>query len=173
MVERAELFAYARQLGDLLCQVYGGTVSDRFARKFVSEALHLAPSDYEDLGQIVFLECYDLVSQGGELSDKTLEQIVHRIRQRLARHARRELQIDPSLLEQCSARRSEQPSAIMSESALKRLIDDLSPDEALVLHLSVFEGRAPRDIAGALGVSLATIYRRLDSAKTHLKALIS
>jgi DNA-directed RNA polymerase specialized sigma24 family protein len=82
------------------------------------------------------------------------------------------MQIDPSLLGQRSVLPAGQSSATMSEAALKRLIDALSPDEALVLHLSVFEGRAPRDIAGALGVSLATVYRRLNAAKTHLTKLL-
>lgn len=173
MADRAELFAYARQLGDLLRQVYGGTVSEHFARIFVSEALRLGTSDNEDLGGLVFLECHDFVSQGGELSDQSLERIVHRIRQRLARRARRETQIDPALLDQRSARSTRQSPVSLSESALRRLIDELSPDEALVLHLSVFEGREPRDIASALGVSLATVYRRLNSAKKQLTDILS
>ena len=173
MANRAELSAYARQLGDLLHQACGGTVSDRFVRTFVSESLHLGPNDYEDLGQLIFLECLNVTSRGESICDELLGRVVHRIRQRLARRARREMQIDPSLLDQCSAYSAGQSSATMSEATLKRLIDALSPDEALVLHLSVFEGRAPRDIAGALGVSIATVYRRLNAAKTHLTKLLS
>lgn len=170
MADRAELSAYAHRLSDLLREVYGGTHSDRFVRQFVSESHHLGPSDYEDLGQLVFLECHDLRSQGGELSDESLRRIVHRIRQRLARRARREMQVDPALLAQHHAHSNEQPS--VSDAAIRRLIDALSPDEAIVLHFIVFDGKTPRDIADALGVSLATVYRRLNSAKTHLAKLV-
>ena len=172
MADRAELSAYAYKLGDLLRELYGCTVSDRFVQQFISEALRLGSSDYEDLGQLVLLECQDLLSQHDKISDQSLGRIVHRIRQRLARRARREMQVDPTLLVQRRAHPVEQPSASLSEAGLRQLIDALSPDEAIVLHFMVFEGRTPRDIASVLGVSLATVYRRLDAAKRHIMKLV-
>jgi RNA polymerase sigma factor (sigma-70 family) len=172
MADRSELSAYASQLGNVLRQMYGGTISDRFEQIFVSESLRLGASDNEDLAGLIFLECHDFVSQGGALDDKSLKRIVHRVRRRIVRRARRETPLDPTLLDQQSHDSRKGTSPQLSEAVVRRIIEQLSPDEALVLHCSVFEGRAPRDIADALGISLATVYRRLKSARQQIAEIV-
>ena len=151
---------------DCFARFLAARFPEHFTRAFVSEVLRLGLSDCEDLGGLVFLECHDLVSHGGELNDTPWNGLCIGLASDWqgapARDASRS-----SILDQRAFSPSPQPSTTVSEPVLRRLIDELSPDEALVLHLTVFEGRAPRDIAGTLGVSLATVYRRLNAARTR------
>jgi len=122
MAERAELSAHARESAELLRETFGGEVSDHFLQSFVFEGLHLGSTDLEDFGALVFLECHELVFHGQAISEQSLKRILHRIRQRMVRRARRELHLDPSQLAELAARAPQPNSATVSEGTIQRLI---------------------------------------------------
>lgn len=172
MVEHSTLPTMARDLAGLLQDAYGGELSERFVHDFSFEARHLGAEDFADFGTLVFLECHDAICHGETLSDQSLRRIVHRIRQRLTRRANRELLVDPSQLADLSATARQTSTDSMSERAVKHQISELSPDEAVVLHLYAVDGKTPSEIATTLGVSVATVYRRMKSARKNLTKLI-
>lgn len=56
---------------------------------------------------------------------------------------------------------------------LEQSLDELDPRRRVTFVLCAIEGLAPDDAAGALGVPVGTIYRRLSEARAHLRAALA
>lgn len=168
MNDRSSLSAYARTLAATIEEVFGVALSPAFIRAFVFEAFRVGPDEYEDLGQWLLLECHEMQQAGEPVSEQTVKRAVRRLRERLVRAARRQLAMDPSVFADVAADDRGNASLSEIERRVRRIMDKLSPDEALVLHLSMAEGQGPREIAESLGVSLATVYRRLEAVRDRI-----
>jgi hypothetical protein len=83
------LAAYAHSLSDAIQAHFGIKLSPQFVGRFVFEAIHGDVALHEDMGQLVFLECCKLHSEGEELSEESILKVMHRVRTRLVRQARR------------------------------------------------------------------------------------
>ena len=64
-------------------------------------------------------------------------------------------------------------AAALQRHTLRGGLERLNPDERRLITLAYLEGRTNRQIAGAMGVSVSTVRRRLDAALERLDAYIS
>jgi hypothetical protein len=73
---------------------------------------------------------------------------------------------------QNAAERWQALAAALHRHTVRGGLSELSPDERRVITLAYLEGRTNREIAATLGVSVATVRRRLWVALEHLEAYI-
>ena len=64
-------------------------------------------------------------------------------------------------------------AAALHRHTLRGGLERLNPEEKRLITLAYLEGRTNRQIAGAMGVSVSTVRRRLDAALERLDAYIS
>lgn len=152
----------------------------RYARMVNGLAWRLMPGDpdVEDLAQDVFVQALgalDRLSEPaafgswiGAITIRTAHKRIRRKRLRTRLGLARREPIDVDAVVSSSA-----PPDVASElRALYRLLDALPAEARVALVLRRVEGLALGEIAEQMGISLATVKRRLDAAEKQLDASI-
>ena len=151
---------YAQRLTATLQELYNPRIPKNFASFFAREAYWVSPNDLEDLGQILLLECRQSSRPTVEkVTTSELHRILHRMRQRIAREAKRVHRIDPSVMAEREA--GSHRRVAFTEYLAK--LHMLKPEDLLILELrrcgNTFSG-----ISQTLGMPLPTVHRRF----THI-----
>jgi DNA-binding CsgD family transcriptional regulator len=135
----------------------GVNCASDLAAALASEGSYLSAWDRDDLAQWLLLEILENGAAGNPLDLAALKRMIHRLRQRIYRRSRREVPLDQSLIDSVP---DPSPTANTVGPDLSRLTE-----EELVIVSLWMEGMPPRAIANALGISAATLYRRLESIR--------
>ncbi|WP_075097586.1 RNA polymerase sigma factor [Sandaracinus amylolyticus] len=148
----------------------------RYARMVNGLAWRLMPGDpdVEDLVQDVFIQALDALdrltepaafgSWIGSITIRTAHKRLRRKRLKLRLGLARREPVDVDAVISSSA-----PPDVQSElRAMYRLLDELPTESRIALVLRRVEGLQLAEIAEQMGLSLATVKRRLDAAETKL-----
>ncbi|WP_236605144.1 RNA polymerase sigma factor [Sandaracinus amylolyticus] len=148
----------------------------RYARMVNGLAWRLMPGDpdVEDLVQDVFIQALDALdrltepaafgSWIGSITIRTAHKRLRRKRLKLRLGLVRREPVDVDAVISSSA-----PPDVQSElRAMYRLLDELPTESRIALVLRRVEGLQLAEIAEQMGLSLATVKRRLDAAETKL-----
>ncbi|MDA1052997.1 MAG: sigma-70 family RNA polymerase sigma factor [Planctomycetota bacterium] len=135
---------------------------------FVSNARRLSPTDYEDLGSLILVECQEKLARGEPIDGTELTRIIDRLRHRMARSARREIPLD--IARYLPSKSSLSPD--QATNALREFVAELTPTEAIVFERRCLHDQSAGEIAKDTGLSQATIYRLLSSVRNKFRAFI-
>ena len=155
---------YAQRLTATLQELYNPRIPKNFASFFAREAYWVSPNDLEDLGQILLLECQQLAANGQKVTTSELRRILHRMRQRIAREAKRVHRIDPSVMAEREA--GSHRRVAFTEYLAK--LHMLKPEDLLILELRRC-GNTFSEISQTLGMPLPTVHRRFTRIVQQLR----
>lgn len=137
----------------------------------------LGPSDVEDLVQDVFLRFFDKI---GELRDPAaMKSFLIGITLRVAgtylrkKRVRRWMMLTDTGAPPDEHATTDDPQAREALRRLYAVLDKIDDEGRLAFVLRHFEGYELTEVAAALGVSLATVKRRLASAQERVDAMVA
>ena len=155
---------YAEQLAKLLRHQLGIPVSADFRAVFLRNVSRLRPvADYEDLGALIIFECAE--RDRTRMTSDALNTLVDTIRHRLARRAKR--QAATTTIDELPI---PAPSQVDALDQARRFVASLAPEDALIFEMRFLDGAKISDIVDRLGLSMPTVYRRLNSLKADFVA---
>jgi hypothetical protein len=160
-----ELRRYAKELAHCLERGFGLTVRDDFVRQFVFHAHRLRPSEYEDLGSLVLLECHEQLLAEKTIDSAELKRIIDRVQHRLSRATSRERTVDPLNLDWVPARFVRGDSCTPDLDDLLSTLQQLSALHVLLFEMHYVQGCPVQQICEELRISPATVYRRLEDIR--------
>ncbi len=115
--------------------------------------------------------CQILASAGRALHESDVARLVARLP---ARAAVREISIDET--ERVEGRIPDRTSAMQSDdltdaihAAIRSMLDDLPPEDALIVRMKFWDDISVADIARTLGLQQKALYRRLDALQLRLR----
>lgn len=139
-------------------------VPDEFQRWFSWHASRVRLSDFEDFGSIVFLECLEAVDRGESIDSDALGRVLDRVRHRLVRHSQRAPSHD---MTESHPDRSVTPENVTAfVRGFCDAIRKLPPEYMLIFQWYFLDGREIPELRDVLGLSTATIYRRIAELKS-------
>jgi hypothetical protein len=155
---------YSAYLAQLLRNIIGVELPHNFENIFLSHAARVGTSNFEDLGSLIVLECIEVKSHGIDVNSDTLNRIIDRVRHRIARGIRREVQ---SNYEPADPRRPV-PDKLDLREFFEIAKAQLSPLHVLLFEQHYLDGRRIDDLAAELGLSKSTAYRMTKDIKNAL-----
>ena len=176
----AEMWEYSVRLGEYNVRLarlprdgLGVELPDNFVAISRANAQRVGPSNFEDLGSLVLLECWELKKSGIALDVRSVVQVVDRIRHRIVRKAKRRREV-PLISEPADA----SGGASLATPPLANSIFSFLRSKSSALDVYVFEqryldGRNVKDIANELGMPQSTVYDRLAKTKKALAAFLA
>jgi hypothetical protein len=152
---KGSIESYASRLAQLIHDELGVELPSNFEGIFRFHAEKVGPSNYEDLGSWVLLECLE-EKRRGELDAKAVIRAVDRIRHRITRMTKREVKAIAEPPNRGPAAKS--PWQEVSDF-LSSANSELSPLEVLVFQRHFLEGETIASLATELGLSLTKAYK--------------
>lgn len=162
---------YANRLADTLRDALRSDLPDDFADIFCWHARRLGPSNCEDLGQWVILECLEEKQKKGTVDGATVVRAIDRIRHRIIRRSQREAQALSEIKD--ASMKSGQPQVRSVESVeeiVRFALKQFTPIQLFLFEGHYLNGRGIDELATELGISRSTSYRLLSNVKHSIRA---
>ncbi len=161
----------ARYLAGLLQAGMGLVLTEQTILDIRRYLYRVGPENYEDLIASIFLECWQEQKPSTPLTDVAVRRAADRVRQRLVRSVRREVATDRSEVVPSAALPPDDEVALVLRE-FQTFLKQRPGHDALLFQRYYLDGN--RDIpslADELGLSTATVYRKLKTIQDDFKAL--
>ena len=149
-------------LGELVSSIRAATGIDEyseFERQFFHEARRAGWAHCDDFASLVLLECLEQHAAVG-LTHEDLRRIPSRVRKRMERDVIRHRHAPAHQGQPLEAPTPTPDQVVAASETLQLFLKSLTPDDLVLLEFK-FDGLSQQAIASMLGVSEATISRRL------------
>jgi ATP/maltotriose-dependent transcriptional regulator MalT len=156
---------YVARLSDDL-KVLGATLPTTFRRDFIRYATRAGEDAYDELGQLLLLECLQVADSHKPLDEHEVTRALDRVRQKLIRRAKRwRERIRPFANRSVAGHRDSTPDKVVEyRDSLRMLLSQLSARDLMLVEM-VADGTSRAEIAHHLGMKNSSVVR------THLSRL--
>lgn len=169
--DRGDFSAQAKYLAALVRTLFGVDLSERTVDDLRQFLWRVGPNNTEDLVASILLECWQQHKSGVNVSDSSIRRIADRYRQRIVRGAKRSIQATtPEAAPAPDFAPEDEVSLVLHEFG--RLLEKQSVQDALLFQRYFLDQKKDvRSLAAEIGMSVATVYRKLKAIRNDYLAL--